>query len=89
MRNEMTKDLYLRLLSAVLVVGAIVLLAAGPVEAQCALCQSALIDSPEGQQMASGLNAAILLLLAAPYMVFGTLAGSIWWSRRRRRSAEG
>ena len=56
---------------------------AATVSAQCAMCRTALTESPEGQQMAAGFNNAILFLLGAPYLVFGTLVGSLWYSRRR------
>ena len=37
--------------------------------AQCAMCKTALLNSPEGQQMASGFNRGILFLLGAPLLV--------------------
>jgi hypothetical protein len=55
---------------------------ATPVAAQCAMCRTALTQSPEGRAMASSLNRAILLLMAAPYLVFG--AGAFVFLRRRR-----
>ena len=61
-----------------------VLLSVLPVSAQCAMCRTALTESAEGQQLAAGFNNAILFLLGAPYLIFGTLAGSLWISRRRK-----
>jgi hypothetical protein len=51
--------------------------------AQCAMCRTALTEYAEGQQMARGFNDAILFLLVAPYLVFGTLAATLWSKRRR------
>lgn len=65
-------------------VAAIALIGVSPLAAQCAMCRTALTQSAEGQQLAAGFNSAILLLLGAPYLVFGTLAGSLWISRRRK-----
>ena len=65
-------------------VAAIALIGVSPLAAQCAMCRTALTQSPEGQQLAAGFNSAILFLLGAPYLVFGTLAGSLWISRRRK-----
>ncbi len=52
-----------------------------PIWAQCSMCRTALTESSEGQQMARGFNRAILFLLGAPYLVFGTLAVSLWRKR--------
>ena len=65
-------------------VAAIALIGVSPLAAQCAMCRTALTQSAEGQQLAAGFNSAILFLLGAPYLVFGTLAGSLWISRRRK-----
>ena len=42
--------------------------------ALCPICKNALVNSPEGQQLVKGMNAGILLLLAAPFLVGGTIA---------------
>jgi len=76
---SLTKKLGVVLVLALLVTA----LTAPTVSAQCAMCRTALTESPEGRQMAAGFNSAILLLLGAPYLVFGTLVGSLWYSRRR------
>ena len=41
--------------------------------AQCAMCRRALM-SPEGQQTVAAFREGILFLLAAPFLVFGTIA---------------
>ena len=49
------------------------LVVAHPASAQCAMCRRAL-DSPEGRQMIAAFRSGILVLLAAPFAVFGTVA---------------
>jgi hypothetical protein len=72
-----------RLAVMLLLVLAVTALGVASVSAQCPMCRTALTESPEGQQMAAGFNSAILFLLGAPYLVFGTLVGSLWLSKRR------
>jgi hypothetical protein len=62
---------------------AIVLLVAAtaPAAAQCVMCKTALISSPEGQAMGAQFNHAILLMLFAPYVVAAAFVGMVW--RRR------
>ena len=47
--------------------------AAAPADAQCMMCRRAL-QSPEGRQMIGAFRSGILVLLAAPFAVFGTVA---------------
>ncbi|HEY7413124.1 MAG TPA: hypothetical protein VII13_20455 [Vicinamibacteria bacterium] len=56
-----------RLLRAA-VLGALVL-APVPARAQCAMCKSALSGSAEAATVGAAFNRAILVLLAAPYLV--------------------
>ena len=72
-----------RLMVVLGLVAIVAALSASPVSAQCAMCRTALTESAEGQQLAAGFNSAILFLLGAPYLVFGTLAGSLWIARRK------
>jgi len=58
-----------------------------PAFAQCAMCRTAL--DQEGGQVAAGFNRAILFLLAMPYVVFGSIAGSWYWKRRKSGGALG
>ena len=51
----------------------IVVLLPHPAAAQCAMCRRAL-TSPEGQRMVAAFREGILLLLAAPFLIFGTIA---------------
>jgi hypothetical protein len=62
-------------------VAVLAVLAADPAWAQCALCKAALESSPEGRAMGASLNRAILVMLAAPYLVLGTFALALF--RRR------
>jgi hypothetical protein len=48
-------------------------LSAAPVMAQCAMCQTALTGSAEGRGMSQEFNRAILVMLCAPYAVFGVV----------------
>ncbi len=52
---------------------------------QCAMCRTGLTQSPEGQKMARGFNQAILFLLAAPYLLVGTVALQILRLQARAR----
>jgi hypothetical protein len=54
-------------------VALLLLVAVVPADAQCAMCRQAL-QSPEGRQMIAAFRSGILLLLAAPFAVFGTVA---------------
>ncbi|MFQ5695613.1 MAG: hypothetical protein ACE5HB_06460 [Terriglobia bacterium] len=49
------------------------LLATDVVFAQCAMCRTALANSPEGQRLAGGFNQGILFLLGAPFLIAGMM----------------
>ena len=57
--------------------------------AQCPMCRTALINSPEGQEMATGFNYGILFLLGTPFLVVGTIALLIFQAHRRYRPFSG
>jgi hypothetical protein len=58
-----------------LALGVVILVAgAGPAFAQCSMCQQVVSQSPEVRKAGMELNLAILVLFAAPYLVFATLA---------------
>ena len=69
----------------VLVALGIVFLIAGAkgVDAQCAMCRTAIENSPEGQAIAAGFNQAILFLLAAPFLIVTGVSLALWQSGRR------
>jgi hypothetical protein len=52
--------------------------AAAPARAQCAMCKATLESSDEGRRVSGELNRAILVMLAAPYLVFGACAGMLF-----------
>ena len=58
----------------------------GTAAAQCAMCRQALA-SPEGRQMIAAFRSGILLLLAAPFAVFATVATLAVRRQRRRHEA--
>jgi hypothetical protein len=62
-----------RLLLLGLLAAPLLLLAAEPLAAQCAMCQTALINSAEGRAIGQEFNRAILLMLFAPYLVFASI----------------
>jgi len=71
-------------LAAATVVVLVLLAAPGETFAQCAMCRRAL-ESPEGRQLIGAFRGGILLLLTAPFAVFGTVA--VLAVRRFRRQA--
>jgi hypothetical protein len=54
---------------------------APPAFAQCAMCKATLESSEEGRRVSGELNRAILVMLAAPYLVFGTCASVLFRHR--------
>ena len=77
--------------AAVLAAVTLLVLAASPARAQCAMCQTALTSSAEGRGMSEEFNRAILVMLFAPYAVFGTIGAILVrhritaaWRRWRR-----
>jgi len=71
-----------------------VLLAFSPeLSAQCQMCRTALTQSVEGQRWSRGINAGILLLGAAPFLIAATIMAVIFrgqlhdaWRRFRVRA---
>jgi hypothetical protein len=57
---------------------AVMLLFCQSLAAQCQMCRTALTQSAEGQRWARGINAGILLLLAAPFLICGAIAFVVW-----------
>jgi hypothetical protein len=68
----------LRLISILVLLTALALTTAGPAMAQCAMCKTVLLGSPEGRAFSQQLDRAILLMFFAPYLVFGTLAAVLF-----------
>jgi hypothetical protein len=57
---------------------AIVLLWGADLAAQCQMCRTALTQSAEGQRWSRGINAGILFLLAAPFLIAGSILLSMY-----------
>ena len=49
------------------------------------MCRTALESSPEGQAIAGGFRKGIIILIAAPYLIFGTFSIAIYRAYRKRR----
>lgn len=58
------------------------------VEAQCAMCRTAIESSPEGRAMAAGFNQAILFLLAAPMLIVTGVCLALWQGGRRVKNED-
>jgi hypothetical protein len=69
--------------TAVLIAAAL-LMVSWPLQAQCAMCRSAL-ESPDAASLASALRGGILFLLAAPFVTVAVIALSIGRSVQRSR----
>jgi hypothetical protein len=52
--------------------------------AQCAMCVTALQNSAEGKVIAESFGNGILFLLAIPYVIFGTIAYTIYRAYKRK-----
>jgi hypothetical protein len=70
-----------------LLVLVVLMLAGGPAVAQCSICKTVLTQSPEGRQIGATVNTAILVMLLAPYLVFGSLAVILFRVRIAREIA--
>jgi len=76
-----------RFIAVSLLIVAVVCLFQTTAFAQCAMCVTALENSPEGRAMAASFNNGILFLLAMPYAIFGTV-GIVVFRAYRRKKAE-
>lgn len=56
-------------------------------QAQCAMCRTALENSPEGKAISKSFNRGILLLLSVPYVLFGTVGIVIYRGYRKKKAA--
>ncbi len=62
---------------------------AAEAQAQCAMCRTALANSPEGQQLIAAFNKGILLLLAVPLVIFGSAVFMLWRASQGRPATTG
>lgn len=67
---------------------ALIAFASSGADAQCAMCRT-LLQTPEGKQMAAAFRSGILLLLAAPFSIFGVIAALAVKIQRRRQASAG
>jgi hypothetical protein len=72
-----------RVALAALAIGVVCLAAAPELEAQCAMCRTALESSEQGQAMAEHFNRGILFLLGAPFAVAVGIGVAMIRSHRR------
>ena len=70
-------------LAAAALLAGLLALAASPAAAQCVMCKTALTGSPEGRGMGAQFNQAILLMVAAPYVVVGGFLLGVYRGRLR------
>ena len=75
-----------RRIASVLVIVAVAAVLSDTASAQCPMCRLSL-QSPEGQQMIGAFRSGILVLLVAPFAIFGTVA-MLAVRRFRRKSAD-
>ena len=73
-----------RALSLLVVVVCLAVLIPMDAAAQCAMCRTALENSAEGKAIAGSFRLGILFLLAAPYVIFGTVGFMIFRAHRRK-----
>jgi hypothetical protein len=57
--------------------------------AQCAMCKTALTNSPEGRAISGRFNVAILVMLVAPYVIASGVLLAVFRERIRSRLATG
>ncbi|MDN3723388.1 hypothetical protein QRD02_03260 [Aequorivita sp. SDUM287046] len=65
----------------------LLLVAAFPAEAQCAMCR-AVLESEEGGQAAKGINNGIVYLMIFPYLLVGGVGYIIYRNRKKARAQE-
>lgn len=59
-----------------------------PLDAQCAMCKATGESNyKHGGTAGRGLNAGILYMLVAPYLLVGTI-GYIWWRNRTKNEGQ-
>ena len=77
-----------RLFAVMFLLVAVASLLPAPLLAQCAMCVTALENSPEGRAMAASFNYGILFLLAMPYAIFAAVGIVVFRAYRRKKGAE-
>ena len=77
-----------RFIAVALLLAALACLWPTPLRAQCAMCVTALENSPEGRGMAASFNRGILFLLAVPYAILSTVGVVVFRAHRRKQAAD-
>jgi hypothetical protein len=77
-----------RFIALALLLVALACLWPAPLTAQCAMCVTALENSPEGRAMAASFNNGILFLLAMPYAIFASIGFVVFRAYRRKKAEE-
>ena len=77
-----------RIIALLLAALAIIVIVHEPARAQCAMCVTALENSPEGRSMAASFNRGILFLMAVPYAILGTVGVVVFRAHRRKQAAD-
>jgi hypothetical protein len=77
-----------RIVALLLAALVIIVIVDAPARAQCAMCVTALENSPEGKSMAASFNRGILFLLAVPYAILGTVGLIVFRAYRRKQAAD-
>jgi hypothetical protein len=57
--------------------------------AQCAMCVTALQNSAEGKVIAQSYGNGILFLLSVPYVIFGTIAYTVYRAYKKKSPKSG
>lgn len=71
----------LRVVLAILLAAAAFAGLPGDAAAQCAMCKATLESSIEGPRVAAGMNRGILVMIAAPYLIFGSFLAALFRAR--------
>ena len=77
-----------RIVALMLAALVILVIAHTPARAQCAMCVTALENSPEGRSMAASFNRGILFLLAVPYAILSTVGLVVFRAYRKKQAAD-
>jgi len=83
---KLTKRFSLLIMIVALV--AVLVAAAEPAMAQCAMCKQAAAGSEEAQSVSKAINLAILVLLFPPVAIFVGIFGAFYRSRNREDQEE-
>ena len=72
---------------ALLLIAVILVLETSAWAQGCSICRAALANSPEGRVLAGSFRRGIIILMAVPYGIFGTIGYALFRAHRRSRKA--